>query len=95
MLSPIYFESLIETIASRGIAELDHCTGAISVPLPGDRTLYLTPGWEGEALSWAIVVDGYGDVPAFGNIETAWTGRIDADVALYVSELRRLRKEVS
>ena len=96
MLSPTYFECLIEAIANRGIADiLDPRAGTLSVFLPKGRTLYLTPGWWGEALSWCVEENDYGEVEASGSIEAPWTGIIDSDVALYVSELRRLRKEVS
>lgn len=94
MTGPDYFDVLALVIAKADPRiQYDHWMGTVYVSLPGGGDLYATPGWEGDALPWAVVNDGTNE--RHGNINAQWSGRLRDDLALFMSHLERLLARLS
>ena len=94
-ITDTYYDSLIAHIIAnvpdvngQKITE-DDWMGTIEIDA-GDSTLYATPGWEGEALPFGMIVDDTGSVTSHGNLDVTWTGDLEADTALWVEKVTAL-----
>lgn len=84
-----YYDTLIHHIA-KTVPEVkgnkvwvEDWMGTLAITITEEITLWATPGWEGDDLSYGKVNDD-GDVLSFGALSVEWTGDLDADAALWV-----------
>ncbi len=88
--NPDYYDTLIAHIV-KTVPEVkgnkvwvEDWMGTLAITITEEITLWATPGWEGEDLSFGKTDDDSGDVLAFGDLTVEWTGDLDADAALWV-----------